>query len=288
MKNGFLMVLLMASIAVQAQKVSNKLAFQKGQKLQVTTQVKSVATQEMMGQTMDVNVGATLNHSYDVEDVTGGNAVIEHKVKRLQLNFEGMGQSQKFDSENEADMKGDMGKSAEKSLKNKYTMTVAPNGKVVSVKADDNNPNTPAADADMMSQMLSQLSLGLDIPKAGDATLFSVLPAQEVAKGGTWSDSLTNGDKGFNKYTITDITGTEVLIDMTGESASVKSQEMQGMQMTISMNNKTTGKIVLDKKTGIIKQRVNSSEGTGTVEVAGQSIPITNKITVTTTISGLQ
>ena len=78
MKKVFLPLLLVASIAVQAQKVSNKIGFQKGQKLEVTTQVASVATQEMMGQTMDVNVAATLNHSYDVEDVTGGNAVIEH------------------------------------------------------------------------------------------------------------------------------------------------------------------------------------------------------------------
>ena len=287
MKKGFLGLLMIVSMAAQAQKVSNKLAFQKGQKLEVTTQVKSVASQEMMGQTMDVNVAATLNHSYDVEDVTGGNAVIEHKVKRLQLSFDGMGQSQKFDSENETDMKSEMGKSAEKSLKNKYTMTVAPDGKVVSVKADDNNPNTPGGDGDMMSQMLSQLSLGLDMPKAGDATTFKVLPAQEVAKGSTWTDSLTNGDKGFNKYTITDITGTEVLIDMTGENASVKSQEMQGMQMTISMKNKSTGKIVLDKKTGITKQRTVTSDGSGVVEVAGQSVPITNKITVTTTVSGM-
>lgn len=287
MKKVFLPLLLVASIAVQAQKVSNKIGFQKGQKLEVTTQVASVATQEMMGQTMDVNVAATLNHSYDVEDMTGGNAIIEHKVKRLQLSFDGMGQSQKFDSENEADMKGDMGKSAEKSIKNKYTMTVAPDGKVVSVKADDNNPNTPGGGDDMMGQMLSQLSLGLDMPKAGDPTPFKILPAQEVAKGSTWTDSLTNGDKGFNKYTVTDVTGTEVLLDIVGQSASVKTQEMQGMEITINMNNKTTGKIVLDKKTGIMKQRTTTSEGNGTVEVAGQSVPITNKITVTTTVKGI-
>mgnify|MGYP003286390359 CR=1 FL=1 len=287
MKKVFLPLLLVASIAVQAQKVSNKIGFQKGQKLEVTTQVASVATQEMMGQTMDVNVAATLNHSYDVEDVTGGNAVIEHKVKRLQLSFDGMGQSQKFDSENEADMKGDMGKAAEKSIKNKYTMTVAPDGKVVSVKADDNNPNTPGGGDDMMGQMLSQLSLGLDMPKAGDPTPFKILPAQEVAKGSTWTDSLTNGEKGFNKYTVTDVTANEVLLDLVGQSASVKKQEMQGMELTITMNTKNTGKVVLDKKTGIMKQRTTTSEGSGIVEVAGQSVPITNKITVTTTVSGI-
>ena len=289
MKKFFLPLLLVAGLSVQAQKVSNKLQFQKGQKLEVTTQVASVATQEMMGQTMDINVAATLNHSYDVEDVTPAGAVIEHKVKRLQLSFEGMGQSQKFDSENESDMQSDIGKAAEKSIKNKYTMTVDANGKVVSVKADDDNPNTAGnAGGDMMGQMLSQLSLGLDLPKVGEGTPFKVLPEQEMAKGGSWTDSLTNGDKGFNKYTISDVTANEVVIDVAGESASVKEQEAQGMQMTISMNNKMMGKIVLDKKTGLLKQRTLTTEGSGVVDVAGQSIPITNKVTVTTNVSGIQ
>ena len=289
MKKAFLLVLLAGSMAVQAQKVSNKLAFQKGQKLEVTTQVSSVATQELMGQTMDINVAATLNQSYDVEDVTGGNAVIEHKVKRLQMNFEGMGQSQKFDSENEADMKSEMGKAAEKSLKNKYTMTVDATGKVVSVKADDNNPNTGNTEGDMMGQMLSQLSLGLDLPKAVDPTPFKILPATgDVAKGTTWTDSLTNGDKGFNKYTVTDVTATEVLIDVTGQSTTTKVQEAQGMEMTINMTNKMAGKITLDKKTGIMKQRAITTDGNGSVEVAGQSIPVTNKISITTNVNGIQ
>mgnify|MGYP003576001192 FL=1 len=282
-------MLLAFSVAAQAQKGTNKLQFQKGQKLEVTTQVASVATQELMGQTMDVNVAATLNHSYDVEDVTNAGAVIEHKVKRLQLNFEGMGQSQKFDSENEADMKGDMGKAAEKSLKNKYKMTVDPTGKVVSVTTDDDNPNTPGGGADMMGQMLSQLSLGLEVPKVGDAVPFSILPASgDVAKGTTWTDSATNGDKGINRYTITHLTANEVLIDVAGESTTKKVQDMQGMEMTINTNNKMTGKITLDKKSGLLKQRTLTTEATGSVDVAGQSIPITNKLTITTTVSGIQ
>lgn len=291
MRKTFLLLLMAATLAGQAQTVANKIAFQKGQKLELTTQVASVATQEMMGQTMDINVAATLNHSYDVEDVTSAGALIEHKVKRLQLSFEGMGQSQKFDSENEADMKGEMGKAAEKSIKNKYTMTVDANGNVVNVKADDDNPNTPGGGgADMMSQMMSQLSLGLEMPKSGDPTPFKILPANgSMAKGSTWTDSLTkDGEKGFHKYTIADVTANEILIDFTGQSASSRVQEAQGMEMTINMDSKMTGKITLDKKTGLLKQRTVTTEGAGAVEVAGQSIPITNKITVTTTVSGIQ
>lgn len=290
MKKLVLPLLMVAALATNAQNLTNKLAFKKGQKLEVTTQVASVATQELMGQTMDINVAATLNHSYDVEDVSTTGAVIEHKVKRLQMSFEGMGQSEKFDSENEADLKSEMGKAAEKSIKNKYTMTVDANGNVVTVKADDDNPNTPGGGDDMMGQMLSQMSLGLDIPKAGDPTPFKILPTSgNLAKGYTWTDSLTKAEeKGFNKYTIADITNNEILIDLSGQSTSSKAQEAQGMQMTINMDSKLTGKITLDRKSGLLKQRVVTTEGSGSVEVAGQSIPITNKITVTTNVSGVQ
>lgn len=290
MKKVILPLLMVAALATHAQNVTNKLSFKKGQKLEVTTQVASVATQELMGQTMDINVAATLNHSYDVEDVTATGAVIEHKVKRLQMSFDGMGQSQKFDSENEADLKSDMGKAAEKSIKNKYTMTVDANGNVVTVKADDDNPNTPGGDQDMMGQMLAQLSLGLDMPKAGDPTPFKILPATgNLAKGYSWTDSLNKAEeKGFNKYTITDVTDNEILIDLNGQSTSSKEQEAQGMQMTINMDSKQTGKITLDRKSGLMKQRTITTEGSGSVEVAGQSIPITNKITVTTNVAGIQ
>ena len=289
MKKFILPLLMVAALTTNAQNITNKLAFKKGQKLEVTTQVASVATQELMGQTMDVNVAATLNHSYDVEDVTPSGAVIEHKVKRLQMSFEGMGQSQKFDSENEADLKSEMGKAAEKSIKNKYTMTVDANGNVVNVKADDDNPNTPGSGEDMMSQMLSQLSLGLDMPKAGDPTPFKILPsAGNLSKGYTWTDSLNKTEeKGFNKYTISDITDNEIMLDMSGQSTSSKAQEAQGMQMTINMDSKLTGKITLDRKSGLMKQRTVTTEGSGSVEVAGQSIPITNKITVTTSVAGI-
>ncbi len=290
MRKFFLPLLIAASFAAAAQPVSNKLAFKKGQKLEMTTQVASVATQEMMGQTIDINVAATLNHSYDVEDVTTAGAVIEHKVKRLQLSFDGMGQSQKFDSENEADLKSEMGKAAEKSIKNKYTMTVDASGNVVSVKADDNNPNTAGGGEDMMSQMLSQLSLGLDLPKQGDPTPFKILPSTgNLTKGYIWTDSVNKSDeKGFQKYTIADVTDSEVLIDFTGQSTSTKQQEAQGMEMTINMESKLSGKITLDKNTGLLKQRTVTTDGTGSVDVAGQSVPITNKITVTTTVNGIQ
>ena len=50
------------------------------------------------------------------------------------------------------------------------------------------------------------------------------------------------------------------------------------------MKLKNTGKIILDKKTGLLKQKTSNLEGAGTVEVMGQSIPMKTKATGSVTV----
>lgn len=290
MKQVLFVLFISISVTAFSQKVSKQLNFPKGQKLEMVTEVKSVMAQEMMGQAMEFNINAVVTRMFDIEDVTPAGAVIEHKVKRMQFNFDGMGQSQSFDSENEKDMKGEMGKVVEKSIKNKYTMTVDQTGKITTVIADDDNPNKPASkeDADMMGNMMSQFASGMDIPKIGDITDLSILPNREIGKGESWTDSLSKDkdEKGKITYTISDITDNEILLDFTEEKSLVKTQETQGMEITITTKDRTTGKIVLDKKSGLLKQSNSTTNSEGTVEVMGQSMPMTTKVTKKVTVKG--
>ena len=77
------------------------------------------------------------------------------------------------------------------------------------------------------------------------------------------------------------------MIDYVSEGTTKKKQEVAaGMQVDVNIKNKTTGTITLDKKSGLLKQRTVDSEGTGTMEVMGQSIPMKSKITGTITVDG--
>ena len=286
MKNFFVPAFLLFSILGQAQKVSNKLAFQKGQKLEVVTTVKT--NSEMMGQTMEMNIVAM--RSLDIEDVNNGNAVIESKVKRMQFNFDGMGKSESFDSEKESDRSSDMGKNFEKALKNKFTMTVDPSGKITAVKADDDNPNQSAAsdeNGDMMSGMMAGLMTGFSLPKVGELTEFSILPAREIGRGETWTDTVsTNPDeKRKASFTVSDINDREIVIDYTEEIITKMTQENMGMEVTINKTDKNSGKIHLDRKTGLLKQRNVNTETTGTASVMGQEIPLDAKSTKTIVVT---
>ena len=286
MKQLFFFAALTLSISSTAQKVSNKLSFPKGQKLEIATAVNTLISQEMMGQTFDMKLNANITRLLDVEEATANSATIEHKVKRIQMDMDiPMMGSKTFDSEKEADLKGEGGKVFEKALKNKYKMTVDGSGKVTAVKADDNNPKGKEENGDVMGGMIEQIGLGLDIPKVGDVTEFKILPSREVSKGESWTDSTSTKDEKIKTtYTIADVTDGEILVNYTAEGNAKIKQENMGTEVTVTKTDKASGKITLDRKTGLLKTRTDTIETTGTTEVMGQSMPMTGKTTKTTTV----
>jgi hypothetical protein len=166
-------------------------------------------------------------------------------------------------------------------------MSVDASGKIVSVKADDDNPNTEADSEDVMANVMGQFTEGLQVPKSGDIISLKVATAGNFTKGKTWTDSLAGDELGTVKYTVSNVTANEVLIDYISEGITKKKQDVGGgMEMDVNLKNKTTGTITLDKKSGLLKQRTVNSEGSGTMEAMGQSIPMKSKITGTITVNG--
>ncbi|HEX2608173.1 MAG TPA: DUF6263 family protein [Flavisolibacter sp.] len=286
MKKLFFFAAIAFSVTGYAQKVSNKLMFPKGGKLELVTETKKSNSAEVMGQSMESTVSTTLTESYDIEDAGANGATIEYKIKHLVLNANGMGQSQSFDSEKQGDRDGELGKLLEKSLKNKYKMTVDPYGKVVTVKVDDDNPNDKNAAQDPMAGMVAmQLGFNPTVPKPGDVTSFKILPAREVGPGDTWVDSAsTEGTKRTTTYKVNSITADEVLLDYT-ENVDVNStQQIMGQEAAIKSTDKATGQIRLDRKTGLLKQKTATIDNSATIEAQGMSIPSSGKTTITVTV----
>jgi hypothetical protein len=287
MKHFFLIAALSLTVTGFTQKVSGKLNFPKGQKIEMVTEASSVISMEVMGQSMDTKVNVTVFRNLDIEDVSDGNAVIEHKMKRMKMNFESpMAGSQTFDSDNEKDMKGDGGKAMEKALKNKYKVTVDANGTVTAVQADDNNPNKTEAkpSGDMMASTMDQMGMSMELPKVGEASEFKILPENEVGKGDSWS---TTTGKTKTTFTVADITDTDIILNFTSEGSTENKQDAGGMEIMMSTKDKSNGQIVIDRKTGLLKKKTENIESDGTMEMMGQSMPMKTKATRVTTATGL-
>ncbi|MEI6946898.1 DUF6263 family protein [Paraflavisolibacter sp. H34] len=286
MRRILLPALVMLTLNSSAQKTENKISFPKGKKLEWTIQSKSVITQEMMGMPLEMNMENTVVQAYDVTDVKNEVATMESKIKRLQFTAEGMGQKQSFDSDKESDRNSSTGKQLQKGMK-KYTLDVDATGRILSVKTEEGAAANAAEEDE--ENPLAQMMQGIEGPKAGTASIFKVLPTQSIKKGSTWTDSIQVANMGASlaHYTVSDITATDILIDFTSDGSVQKTQEAMGMQALVNMKLKSTGKLTVDKKSGLPKQRTTNFEGTGTVEVAGQSIPMSTKSTSTETLTGM-
>jgi hypothetical protein len=115
--------------------------------------------------------------------------------------------------------------------------------------------------------------------------MFKILPNKAIALGDAWVD--TNSTKGITKksmYRVSNITGDEIILDVTEETKIAMSQQMMGQDAMVNLTDKFTGKLTLDKKTGVLKKRAGTSVTEGTIEAQGMSIPTTAKTTITTTV----
>jgi len=76
-----------------------------------------------------------------------------------------------------------------------------------------------------------------------------------------------------------------MVVDVAGKSNTVSKVQLMGMEVTTSLNNTLTGTIILDKATGIIREKTMTTESNGTNEGMGGSTPITSKTVIVTKVS---
>jgi hypothetical protein len=248
-------------------------------------QVKTTIAQQAMGQAIDFNVDATGNHCFKVTNINDDNSTLNHSVQRVAFAFDGMGQKRNFDSNNEKDLNGPFGKPVKDLLEKKYNMVIDPAGKTMMVipeKVDSPNSDPRMA---IITTMIKDLFNLVQPPKKGAASFFKVLPESETGIGESWTESYTNETGKFDAaYSISNINDTTIVVDFATSSSTVTKAEMMGNETITAMNHKSTGKIILDRVTGIIKEKTETTESTGNTETSFGTLPVTSKTVTTITV----
>jgi hypothetical protein len=88
----------------------------------------------------------------------------------------------------------------------------------------------------------------------------------------------------YNYYTLKSVNGNNATIQLTGKQMISKKMDQQGMEINVKMESILSGEGIVEMTTGLLQQRKTVLDGTGTAELMGQSIPMTSKITTTTTV----
>ena len=275
----------MTGTSAFCQTTQRGLKFVQGQGLEVTMNLKSTIAQEAMGQSIDFNIDGIATHLFKVTNTTSDNTTLHHTMKRISFTFDGMGQKRPFDSDKPKDMDGQFGKPIKELLDKTYDMVIDSTGKVMMVLPE--KIESPGSDPRIMliMNMLKDLVGTVQPPQKNEASFFKVLPDTAVSVGGSWKESVNNeSGKSITNYKVNSITDSTIVVDFTGSSTTTSKAEMMGMETTTTMNNKSTGKIILDKATGIILQKTSTTDSNGSTEAMGGTLPVTSKITTVITV----
>lgn len=282
MKQIFLPLFLAIAVSASAQKVSNKLSFQSGQKLEVTTNM-NMTTSSMLGET----TGNVINvEEYTVSNASATEASLQKAAKKMKLSFSLMGKDYTIDSDNKEDLEGQFGGPIKEMMQQKYEFTVDANGKITNVKADKKKSDDGGS---MLGMMMPGMNAAAAVPAVGNPSVFKFLPeGREVGKGDTWTDSISTADNQTKTtYTIKDITDAEVLLDFTEDGKVKATQSAMGMSVDVTSTSKSTGTVRLDKATGLLKQRTATTDTESNMNMGGREMSSTMKITAVTTVKSL-
>ncbi|MEQ1553506.1 MAG: DUF6263 family protein [Ferruginibacter sp.] len=264
MKKIVLLSLCFATFFAQAQTI--KLENEKVIKLSTKIILES---ESPMGGTnkSEINTVNTLKITAVEEKLYKANSTLS----KMQMNGEMMGQTIKFDSDNKADMDGQMGQMLGSKINTVEQISInKTDGKVEKTDAKDDENNAGA--------MLT----GGDGNVASSA--FFVIPADKKI-GDKWTVTTTESDiKSIKNYELQSMKDNMATVLLSATSKGTTTKEANGMSMEMTIDSKSNGTIVVNNSTGIVKEIIINDETTGSMEVMGQTMPLNKKSRTTVTV----
>lgn len=279
MKKVFIAFSFLSTTLSFAQTTSPKIGLTKGQTVEVVTNT-NISAQTMMGPS-----SGTISSSdvYSVNDATENGITLVKVPKQIKMNFSMGSQEMKVDSDNPKDLTSMFGQPVKEIMSQKPEFTIDANGKVIALKLDGKKKKDDQSGANIMGMMLPGMDFSAAIPQEGSPSIFQVLPARNVAVGDTWTDSTDIKDnKNITTYKVRNITDKEIILDFAGNGSNISSQAAGGMKVEVNATTATTGNIIIDKATRIIKQKTTTSTTESAINVAGRDITSTIKSTSVT------
>ena len=263
------LILLVTSFAQS----SGKIVLNKGQKFIQETSGNVLITQEMMGQSMESKIDMKSTNTIEVIDVKDTSYSLSNTITKMKMNMSAMGQDMNYDSEKE-DNDSSISRGMSKVLNNPRKVDISKTGKPIN--STENNVTDSGANAMAGLQYLM-----------GNSDAFQTIPSKASA-GYSWQDSVSKDDTKLNTtYTVKELKGNDVTVSVKGTVQVNQDTEVHDMKFTTHSTGAFTGELIVDRKTGVVKQRNNTVETTGTIDIMGQQIPITTKVATETTVKSM-
>jgi hypothetical protein len=265
MKKIILLFGFFGSVAVNAQNIK----VENGKKITGFT----VSSMDMdMGMAGQIKINSEVTNVINVTGADSKNYTATNTITKMKMKQEMMGKEEEFDSEKKGNSDSEIDKDLNAQINKASVITIDKN----SGKATEPNKSAePDEDSNPMNELIGSIAANSAAKTASDA--FFIIPSGKK-NGDKWSDSASaEGMKTMNTYEMQNGTDGLTAITINATAKGTITKETQGMQMEVTMDNKTTTLLSVDAKTSLVKKRSTEINMNGTFEVMGQSLPIIGK-----------
>lgn len=281
MKKIALVILIFSAVTASAQMVTKKVGLAKGQQLEQQSRMQVNMTQEAMGQTVELKMEGDVTSVVEVKDAVASGFDISNTIKKVMMNMNMMGQDMKFDSDKSEDFDGQLGQAFKGKINVPREFSVSKDGIITKMKTKIDSLD------DGGGMMGGMMSAAMENEKEGAAfQSIANIPAKGIKVGESWNDStIDKVARTYTTYTLKEVTGGNGLVTLSSNMAVSREVEQQGMTIQVEMTGTTIGEYTFDVATGIIKRRKYTSKSSGTLGVAGQSMPMNIETTVESVVN---
>lgn len=263
------------AIAIFIVSHAQKIVIAKGQKFENQVAMKMKMSIDFGGQNIDNNTENNTTSLVEVKDATDKAYIISTTVTRTVMNISAMGMDRSFDSDKKEDLDGEMGAAFKDKINKSTEMQIDKEGKIIEMSEAANDKT------DGPSSMI-----GINALAKGQAyPLLISLPAKSIKPGDSWTDSTGTAEtiKRVMHYTLKEIKGDNMVVVFKGTIAKKGIMEQMGMEANLDITGDISGEATYERSSGWLKNNTMLADVKGTMEVMGQSAPLTIKADITTT-----
>ena len=247
-----------------------------GQKIVIES---STDIQASLTMGMELTSNSAAVNSLEVKNGTSDNYSISSTLTKMKVNMNMMGQSNSYNSDNKDGNNEEMAKIFDEKMNKQVSVLVDNKTGTVTAEKKKDKKADDVNDADPTAGLMKMFADNSD--EAVISGAFEIIPKGKSV-GDSWADTITDKDtKIVNTYTLKSISGNEAVIASAIVATGKNKLNFQEMEFEVKSETKTTGEIITDVSTGLVKKRTSVADITGSLQMMGQDMPISAKATTT-------
>ena len=246
-----------------------------GQKVIVSS---SSNTDTDMGMGMQMKNSSLATNVLQIISTNDTGYTISNTLTKMSISMDMMGQETNYDSEKEADKDSEIGKGIATKLNHTDTFSVDKMTGLVNMKSTISSPEKE--EKNPMTEIMGAMGVSAGKDPSLEAAFFIIPKDKKI--GDSWNDStIEKNFKTVRQFTLQAINNDIATIAVKGSVTGNGEAEVQGTSIAFTMNTKNTAEILVNTKSSLVNKMSNDAEITMTMDMMGQTMPISSKNTQT-------